>query len=156
MEFSGDDLAGVVDSFGALTRAQLRDALTELVFKQGTDPNPAAFDEAIDEAIDQYQLIRLDSKGSNTDSLLIAGPSAFPTRPEGTQDLRHILDIESTGIDRERAGEAATGRLREEAVLAIGMSDTETIMRLTDVSYDIEAWAPVDLGEVRAYLDENR
>jgi hypothetical protein len=86
----------------------------------------------------------------------VVGPSAFPTIPDGTQDLRHILDIESRGIDRERAGEAAMARLREEAMLAVEMGETAEIEQLIDVSYDIEAWAPVELAEIRAELDRSR
>ncbi|MFT4946453.1 MAG: hypothetical protein ACI8TL_000688 [Natronomonas sp.] len=156
MEISGDDLAGVVDSFGALTRAELRDALAELAFKRGDGADRAEFDDAIDEAIDEYRLIRLDGSEQGEDSLLIAGPSAFPTLPDGTQDLRHILDIEDRSIDRKRAGEAATARLREETALAVEMGDSGEIEQLIDVSYDIEAWAPVDLGRVRARLDQRR
>ena len=156
MELSGDDLAGVVDSFGALTRDELRDALAELAFKQGDDADAQAFEGLIDEAIDEYRLIRLDSPESGHDPLLVVGPSAFPTRPGGTQDLRHILDIDERDIDRGRAGEAATARLREEAALAIEMGDTAEIEHLIDVSYDIEAWAPVTLDEIRSHLDGSR
>lgn len=156
MELSGDDLAGVVDSLGALTRDELRDALAELAFKQGEDADSERFEDLIDEAIDDYQLIRLDSPASGQDPLLVVGPSAFPTRPEGTQDLRHILDIDERDIDRERTGEAATDRLREEAVLTTEMGNTGEIERLIDVSYDIEAWAPVTLDEIRRHLDGSR
>jgi len=156
MELSGDDLAGVVDALGALTRAELGEALTELAFKQGDEVDPEEFNGLIDAAIDEYQLIRITGQSGEEDPLVIVGPSAFPTRPAGTQDLRHILDIDDREIDRERAGEAATDRLREEAALAIETGDTETIKTLIDVSYDIEAWAPVTLGEVRDHLDENR
>jgi hypothetical protein len=153
MELSGDDVAGVVDSFGALTRADLRQALAELAFKQGDTVDPEQFDSVIDDAIDDYQLVRLDSHG---EPVLIVGPSAFPTLPEGTQDLQHILDADSRKVDRERAGEAATARLREEAALAIVMGEVASLDRLIDVSYDIEAWAPVDLDGLRSYLDQRR
>lgn len=155
MELSGDDLAGVVDSFGALTRAELGRALVELAFKQGKDTDPEAFEETIEAAIESYQLIRIGD--TTTDgALLVVGPSAFPTLPQGTQDLRHILDVDERRIDRERAGEAATARVREEAAIAIEMGDTETIEQLIDVSYDIEAWAPVALDDIRSHLDTNR
>jgi hypothetical protein len=156
MELSGDDLAGVVDSFGALTRAELRDALSELAFKRGEDAESAAFEDVIDDALDEYRLIRLDEKASDQKPLLVVGPSAFPTIPDGTQDLQHILDVESRDIDRERAGESATTRLREEAALAVEMGNTAEIEHLIDVSYDIEAWAPVELAEIRAQLDRSR
>lgn len=155
MELSGDDVAGVVDSFGALTRDELGQALAELAFKRGEDVTPAEFDDVIDDALDEYQLIRLDLPEPG-ESLLVAGPSAFPTLPDGTQDLRHILDAEDREIDRERAGEAAIARLREEAALVSEMGESGDIERLIDVSYDIEAWASVTLGEIRVHLDGNR
>ncbi|MXR52411.1 hypothetical protein GRX03_12450 [Halovenus sp. WSH3] len=150
MEYSGDEVAGVVDSFEALTRAELRQALAELAFKRGEDAEPGEFDEVIDEAIRAYQLIRIEGE----QSLLVVGPAAFPVRPEGTADLQHILDVEDRDIDRERAGEAAVERVREEAALAVEMGDTDTIEALIDVSYEIESWAPVDVADLRTYLDE--
>ena len=46
LDVDGDGVAGVVDVFGALTRAELERALRELAFKQGVD----APDDAIDDA----------------------------------------------------------------------------------------------------------
>jgi hypothetical protein len=151
MEVSGDDLAGVVDIFGGLTRDELGRALSELAFKRGVECEPSAFAEEIDAAIENYELIRLEAGGDGT--VLVAGPSAFPSHPESGEDLRHILDVEPREIDRERSGRAAAERLREEAASAIDAGDTESAAALIDVSYDIEAWAPVDLAETRARLD---
>lgn len=153
MEFSGDEVAGVVDSFGALTRAELRQALAELAFKRGEDAAPEQFDSVIDEALAEYRLVRIDR---NPEPAVVVGPAAFPIRPDGTADLQYILDVEHRDIDRERASEAATARLREEAALAIEMGDTDTIAELIDVSYDIESWASANLGGVRTYLDRHR
>lgn len=152
MDLSGDDVAGVVDSFGALTRDELARALAELAFKQGESADPERFEGVIDDAIDEYQLIRLDGD----ETLLVVGPTAFPSRPDGTADLRHILDVGPREVDRERAGEAASERLREEAALAIKASDDERIAALVDLSYDIETWASADLSGVRSHLDKNR
>lgn len=153
MELSGDGLAGVVDTFGALTREELAKALAELAFKRGESADPERFESVIDDAIDTYELIQLTDAD---ESLLVVGPTAFPTRPDGTADLRHILDVESRDIDRERTGAAASDRLREEAALAIEAGDTDRIEELIDLSYDIEAWASTDLSGIRSHLDESR
>lgn len=152
MELSGDDLAGVVDTFGALTRDELADALAELAFKRGESADPERFVGHIDDAIDAYELVRLDGE----EPLLAVGPTAFPTRPDGTADLRHILDVDPREVDRERAGAAASERLREEAALAIEAGDTDRIEELIDLSYDIETWASADLSGVRSHLDDSQ
>lgn len=157
MDLTGDDIAGVVDSFGALTRDELADALAELAFKRGADVKSSAFEDRIDEAVAAYEVIEVDPDAlEGTDSpAVIVGPSAFPRLPDGTQDLRHILDIETRAVDRERAGEAAVERLREEAVIAIEAGDEDRVEELIDVSYDIEAWAPVKLDSIREHLDSS-
>lgn len=163
MDPSGDDLAGIVDLFDALTREELQRALAELAFKRGRDIEPSAFGADIDRAVENYQLVRLDAErisfeddgpdiGSG-DSMLVAGPSAFPTPPDGARDLRHILDIGERNIERDEAGEAAARRLREDAKRTIEAGDTDAADVLIDVSYEIEAWAPVDLTETRGRLD---
>lgn len=157
MELSGDEIAGVVDLFGALTRAELGRALVELAFKRGEDAEPAAFDPEIFAALESYRLVRLEpgALGDGTDEpLLTPGPAAFPSLPEGARDLQHILDVEERDVDREATGEAAAKRLRNEAQQAIEDGDTETAATLIEVSYDVEAWAAVDLAETRERLDE--
>jgi len=52
-----DDLAGVVDLFGALTRAELIRALEELAFKAGTEVDGEALATAVDEAVADYYLV---------------------------------------------------------------------------------------------------
>lgn len=160
MDPSGDDLAGVVDLFGALTREELGNAFTELAFKQGEEVEPDSFSAEIDAAIEEYQLLRLDAEtvGVNTGKpVLVVGPSAFPAVPEAGEDLRHILDIEERNVEREVAGEAAAQRLRSEvdALLDADQDDHDAVESLIDVSYDIEAWAPVDLTGVRSQLDSS-
>lgn len=161
MDPSGDDLAGIVDLFDALTSEELQRGLAELAFKRGTETEPSAFRSDVERAIENYQLVRLDAGSVSfedddieaRDSMLVAGPSAFPTLPEGARDLRHILDIGERDVEREQAGGAAADRLREDAERAIESGDTDAADFLIDVSYDIEAWAPVDLAETRDRLD---
>ena len=147
-----DDLAGVVDLFDGLTRAELAQALVELGARRGDTPDDDAIDAAIQRALDEYYLIRYETADP---SLLVAGPAAFPTLPEHAEDLPHIMDVPDRSPDRDDLGTVAAERLRSDADAAIEASDAERIETLIDVSYDIEAWTPVDLGEIRGRLDEH-
>jgi len=166
MEPSGDELAGVADLFGGVTRAELGQALVELAFRAGEDRDPAEFDDAIDAALADYFLVAVDRAGdgdganddggdeSDPEALLVPGPVAFPELPEHATDLPHIMEIEERYVDRERVGKAAEARFRADTARAVADGDEERMADLLDVSYELEAWAPVDLGETRARLDE--
>jgi hypothetical protein len=168
MDVSRDELAGVIDLFGALTRAELGRALEELAYKRGEDVTGEAFDGDVEAALDSYHLVAVepdatparpedDARGRAGDAdLLVAGPVAFPTLPEGAEDLPHIMDVEGRVVDRERAGEAARERLRADAAAALQSEDCDRVAELLDVSYDVETWAPVDLEAVRDHLDGSR
>ncbi len=151
MDLSGDELAGVVDLFGGMTRADLGRAVEELAFKHGDDHDPRALDAAVAEARESYHLVAV---GSASEELLVAGPVAFPTLPAGATDLPHILDAPERRIDRETAGAAARERLRDDALAAAKAGDSERAAALLDVCYDLEAWAPVDTDEFRTRLDD--
>lgn len=140
----GDDLAGLVDLFGALTREELQEALAELAFRQGVEP---PHEGVIDDAVDGYQLVAHDG-------YLHPGPAAFPTLPEGAEDVPHILSIDSRSVDREALGGAVERQFRGETARALADGDGDRLARLLDVSYDIESWGPVELGDVRARLDD--
>ncbi|VTT88423.1 hypothetical protein DM2_1757 [Halorubrum sp. DM2] len=163
-----DDLAGVVDLFGWLTRAELSRALSELAFKQRAEVDEEAIDAAIDLAIAEYALVpapdgalsggdeagdKANTGNDATDGTALAvGPAAFPTLPEGAEDLPHILDIPDRAVDREALADAVLDRLRGEAVDAIGDGDADRLETLVDVTYDVEAWAPVDVEPVRTRI----
>lgn len=183
MDLTGDEIAGVVDLFGGLHREELGQALAELGYKREGSFEPAAFDADIEAAIDRYHLVRVgidafeaespvDSDGSastdtpeaadsstdtggtgGTDTLLVAGPGAFPSLPEGATDLVHILDIEKRPVDRSVAGSEVLDRFREDAATAVDAADDEWVTHLIDVSYELEAWADVDLAAERDHLD---
>lgn len=158
--FTEDELAGIVDLFGALRRSELEEAVSELAYRHGEDPE----DVAIDEAIEAFVLVELDGEavenaagsGEADDTLLTPGPAAFPTLPDGAEDLPHILDVEERGVDRERVGRAAEQRLRGAAARAVAAGDADRIADLQDVTYDLEAWAPVELETLRGRLDDAR
>ena len=157
MQLTHDELAGVVDLFGALTRSELRAAGEEIAFKRGTEFEGGN----VPDAIAAYRLVDFDAEGVVADterngSLVAAGPTAFPTLPDGAEDLPHILDRESVALDREALGKRVEERFRTDAARAVAANDGDRIDRLLDVSYDIEAWAPVELGDVRDRLDAAR
>lgn len=154
MTTTHDELAGVVDLFGALTRSELTAALGELAFKQGQDVDESALRSAIEAAVAAYALVEYEptAGGDNTDPLVAVGPTAFSTLPPNAEDLPHILDFERRAVDRERLAEQVRQRLTTEAKAAADAADTERAAELLDVSYDLEAWASVDADGVRTRL----
>ena len=123
-----DDLAGVVDLFDWLTRAELSRALSELAFKQRTEVDEDAIAAAIDAAIAEYALVPAPSAalseagspvesddGTTTDTEaagLTVGPAAFPslrtshtssTFPSATLTGRCWPTRCSTGCQRTRS-----------------------------------------------------
>ena len=160
MPFDGDELAGTVDPFGALSRAELREAAREVAFRRGEDLDDAALAAAVDDAVAAYRLVvcppeAVPARGVGDDEtdLLAVGPTAFPEPPEGAEDLPHILDVDRRSVDRERLGRAVVERLRGQAARAVDRGEHERVRQLLDVSYDVEAWAPVDVSDVRERFD---
>jgi hypothetical protein len=158
-----DELAGVVDLFGALTRDELHRALDELAYKQGQDTDAAALGEAVEDAVREYYLVEYEPSGADgsagdgddgEDTLLTVGPVAFPMLPPNAEDLPHIMDVERRAVDRDALGEQVHGRLLGDAARAVNDEDDERVAHLLDVSYDLEAWAPVEVDAARARLDE--
>jgi hypothetical protein len=147
MEPTADELAGVVDLFGALTRDELVEGLSELAFKRGEEV--ADPDGAIDDAVASYHLVTV----ADEEDLLAVGPAAFPELPEGASDLPHIMDVPERSIDRERLAEAIEERFREECLVALRSENDAFVQRLLDVSYELEVWGPIDVAETRARLE---
>ncbi|NHN57865.1 MULTISPECIES: hypothetical protein [Halorussus] len=153
-----DELAGVVDLFGGLTHDELEQGLVELAFKQGKSVEREAFAAEIERAVESYYLVETEASGDGGDeeraeTVLVAGPAAFPTVPENGEDLPHIMDVPDREIDREGLGEAVAERLHEEARTVAAAGDPDRAQELLDVSYDLEAWAPVETDDVRETLD---
>ena len=150
--FDPDELAGVVDLFGALTPSELESALEELAFKQGESVDPDAVTAAVDDAVASYAVVRYRD-GDRT--LLVPGPAAFPTLPPNAEDLPHILDVPDREVDHEAAGTAVADRLRADAAAAVDAGETAAIRRLLDVTYDVEVWSDtVAVDDVRDRLDD--
>lgn len=147
MEYSSDELAGIVDLFGALPREGLERAIEELGFRAGSDVSDAAVESAIDEAIYSYALVEVTVE---EETLLAPGPTAFPELPSGAEDLPHILDHERREVPRDSIETTVRRRL---AGAAAEMEDTERAAELIDITYDAEAWAGLDLEDVRTRLE---
>ena len=204
--FTTDDLAGVVDLFGVLTREELEEALSELAYRRGEEVPEGTVDDAIDgfalvavegsvgaghvehdrgagegdanggseaangereaDDVDTSEDENVDASEDEdhdsvdvdapTETVLATGPTAFPSLPEGAEDLPHIMDVTERTVDRGRVSRAAEARLRREAAHAVAAGDDERVRELLDVSYDLEAWGGVDLGGVRTRLDAAR
>lgn len=155
MTFDGDELAGMVDPFGALARAELRRAATEVAFRRGETVDEAAVAAAIDDAVDAYRLVDApaDAVDTRLEAPLVVGPTAFPASPDGAEDLPHLLDADRRSVDRAAVGHAVVERLRGEAARAVDRGDEASVRRLLDVTYDVESWAPVDVSDVRERFD---
>jgi len=130
-----------------------------------------AFEAAIDAALATYHLVAVASEGhaaskrsgdaaewdhdADVDApLVVVGPAAFPDILEGTEDLPHILDVPGRDVSDEAAAVAAEQRFRDDAAEAVRARDDERIQTLLDVSYELEAWGPVELSTARGRLDE--
>lgn len=166
MDSTPDELAGIVDLFGALTRSELHQAITDLSARTGDDFDPTILDDKIDAAIHEYYLLPIDPDQtdelppSGTESVLVSGPAALPTIPPHGEDLPHIMEIEDRAIRTDTLRRAAEERLRKDAAQAVNDDDAPRIRDLLDTCYDLEAWAGVDTTQIRerltSELDEGR
>ncbi|MFC7166766.1 DUF7109 family protein [Halospeciosus flavus] len=155
MDRTKDELAGVVDLFGGLTRDELARALTELAFRRGADVDESAVDRLIEEAREDYYLVGVETDeyaAADDRELLVPGPVAFPTVPDDGEDLPHILDVERRRVPREDRAAAFRARLAAE----IGTDPDESrVEYLLDVTYDAETWAPVEADDLRERLQSH-
>lgn len=165
MNVTGDELAGVVDLFGGLTRTELERALSEAAFRASGDSlDPEDVEASLEAAREEFAVVALeptdapDGAATWTDDgeaepLFVAGPSAFPTLPEGAEDLPHILDVDTRRPGREALGATARDRFVASVSSALEAGDADRCRHLLDLSYDLEAWAPIDLTDERDRLE---
>jgi hypothetical protein len=150
-----DDLAGVVDLFGALTNAELKQALGELAYKSDVEP-PGP--EIVELALQRYVLVAYDLSNSdspastNSDRFLVPGPSAFPSLLKGATDLPHIMDVPTRSPNRKLVEKAVEARFRGDVAQAVADENAQLVRRLLDVSYDLDAWG-IAMAELRERLD---
>jgi|APHM01.1.fsa_nt_gi hypothetical protein len=155
MELTPDELAGVVDVVGPVTREELVQAYGELAFKRGEDTDEETGAAAIESALSTYHLVEVADHDAGADApLVVVGPAAFPELVDGAEDIPHILNLPDRNVPGEAAAAAAEQRFREDAADAVRAGDDERIGELLDVSYDLEAWGPVELSTARGHLDE--
>lgn len=147
MELSSDELAGIADLFGAIPRADLEQAIEEVTFRAGGTVDEETIDDGIAEAVHEYVLVEVDIDG---ETRLAPGPTAFPELPDGGTDLPHILDVDRVPVPQDAIETAVRSRL---AGAAADLEDGERAARLIDITYDAEAWAGLDLGDVRERLE---
>lgn len=149
MDVSADELAGVLERFGGLTRGELSRAFAEAAARSG-EPEPE-IDPHLAAARRSFGVVALDR---GDDTLYVAGPTAFPTLPEGGEDLRHILSVEPRDVDWTAAADALRERYDRALEGAIRAEDSDRLRELLDASYDVEAWAPIDLADERDRIEE--
>lgn len=145
--FDPDELAGIVDCFGALTRDELARACSETAFRRGDDVSEETLRAAIASATDDYAIVEHDGA-------LVPGPAAFPTLPDGAEDLPHIMDVEHRPIDREAVAETVADQFRADVDDAVQGGDSDRCRALLDRTYEVESWGPIDLTEERSRLDD--
>lgn len=149
MDPTPDELAGVTDLFGALTRVELHTAIENLAARSGSTFDPDVVDDCIDEALETYVLLEVETDDG---AVYGPGPAAFPVLPEHGGDLPHMMDVPQRPVDRVTFAEAAEERLTADAVAAITAGDDDQIAELLDRCYEIDAWASMDLSETRDRL----
>ncbi|WP_114577008.1 hypothetical protein [Saliphagus sp. LR7] len=149
MDVSADELAGVLELFGGLTRAELERALSEAAARSGA-PEPE-LGPALAAARRSFGVVVVTHDGT---SLYVAGPTAFPTLPEGGEDLRHILSVDPRDVERAAAADAVRGRYDRAVRAAIRAGDGDRLRELLDTSYDVEAWAPADFEDERDRIED--
>jgi hypothetical protein len=149
MDVSPDELAGVADLFGGLTREEFEEAIENVAARQGAAFEAAALGERIEAARQEHYLLGVDHGGS---TVFVPGPTALPTLPEHAEDLPHMMDVSERDIDVDRLAGVARERLERDAEAAVDAGDSERVRFLLDACYDAEAWGPVDVAPVRERL----
>ncbi|MFB6114050.1 MAG: hypothetical protein ABEJ58_08115 [Halodesulfurarchaeum sp.] len=149
MDLTHDELAGIVDLFGALPEPTLQRAVEELAFRQGEEIDAEALDEQIERAREAFYLLGVPGEPS----LLVPGPASFPSLPEGAADLPHVLDVEERSVSDEVLERALRTQL---ARATAQTTDPQELADLMDVTYDAEAWTDLDLADVRDRLENAR
>lgn len=158
-----DELAGVVDLFGGLTRNELSCALEEAAFRaDGQSVKEEAVETALERALDEFALIEVagdslldaDERTDPSEPLLVAGPTAFPKTPASAEDLPHILDVGRRQLDRREIGRVTHERFEAAVDAAFEAGDEDRLRELLDVSYDIEAWLSIDVERERKRISD--
>lgn len=103
MDLTADELAGVVDLFGALGRPELETALGELAFKQGETVGDDALAAAIDEAVAAYVLVEYEPVAGDAAAVADDATVTADDTTTGSDDITPAADsaASSDGVDAE-------------------------------------------------------
>ena len=159
--FSPDELAGVLELFGALTESEFQRAVNEAAFRTGRDVEDDALAVRVDDATDSFHVVRVEPDAvprvvpdlDGDDAAYVPGPRAWPTEPEGAEDLPHILDVDVRDVNRDALAVRVRRQLRAGIEQAAAAGDADGLQELLDVTYDVETWADVDLDDTRGLAD---
>lgn len=159
--FSPDELAGVLELFGALTEPEFRRAVNEAAFRTGRDVDDDALAARVDDATESFHVVRVDPDAvprvvpslDGDDAAYVPGPRAWPAEPEGGEDLPHILDVDPRTVNRDALAVRVRQQLRAGVEQAAAAGDPDALQELLDVTYDVETWADVDLDDTRGLAD---
>lgn len=159
--FSPDELAGVLELFGALTESEFRQAVNEAAFRAGREVDDDALAVRVNDAAESFHVVRVESDAvprvvpslAGDDAAYVPGPRAWPTEPEGAEDLPHILDVDPRDVNRDALAARVRQQLRAGVEQAAAAGDADRLHDIVDVTYDVEAWADVDLDDTRGLAD---
>jgi hypothetical protein len=125
MTTTGDELAGVVDLFGALTREELVDALTELAFKQGETVDRDAISAAIGTALADYVLVEYEpAKGGESVNDGRNGSESGDSSGNGDSGS---IDSGGNSDGDDTSGSSNASDSPEDAMLAVGPAAFPTL-----------------------------
>lgn len=156
-----DELAGVLDMFGALTEAEFKRAVSEVGFRAGRDVDEDALADRVNAAAASFHVVRVEPEAvpdvvpdlDDTDAVYVPGPRAWPTEPAHAEDLPHILDLDPRAVDRRALAMRVRQQLRSTIERAAAQGDADRLHEIVDVTYDVEAWASIDLEDTRGLAD---
>jgi hypothetical protein len=159
--FVPDELAGVLELFGALTESEFRRAVNEAAFRTGRDVDDDALAARVNDATDSFHVVRVEPDAvprvvpslAEDDAAYVPGPRAWPEEPEGAADLPHILDVDPRDVNRDALAARVRQQLRARVEQAAAGGDADALQDLLDVTYDVETWAAVDLDDTRGLVD---
>jgi hypothetical protein len=158
---STDELAGVLELFGALTESEFQRAVRETAFRAGRDVSADGIAERVNAAAESFHVVRVAADAvpkvvddlDDSEAAYVAGPRAWPEEPEHAEDLPHILDVDARDVDREALAGRVRQQLRAAVEQAAARGDADRLHDVVDVTYDVEAWADVDLADTRGLAD---
>jgi len=156
-----DELAGVLELFGALTESEFERAVKEVAFRAGREVDDATVAERVNAAAASFHVVRVEASAvehvvpafDGTEAAYVPGPRAWPTEPEHAEDLPHILDVRPRDVDRTALAGRVRQQLRTTVEQAAARGDADRLQEVLDVTYDVETWADVDLADTRGLVD---